>query len=339
MRILRFLEKSLLLVFALAGSLCLGVQSLSARPASPQQPSASPGNRVEDAEQRAGPFTLAGQNYTVLLHQKRLASVRDGALAQTLAGVEIRDAAGNVSYQKSFPFAIEQGRFQRSLSASAQLATGKTGAGLIIHYSEQTAGPQAGSPQTSESWQLFGLVNGKLAPLGKPLPIGEGVAGGPYMGVMMRAANGAVSVVSEPDTMEVRAWAGNFYVFVPLRVDWNHGGLTQGQRCMEMLGGGLQEIGCDMRVDADRKPSAEEFTFLRFFVEANENMGSAEHVVLQKNSKLEILGSSAITTWKENGELIQPVFSDVWLHVRIDGRAGWIHGKEDFAAVGLPEGE
>jgi hypothetical protein len=338
MRILPCLEKSLLPICALAGSLCLGVQSLSGQPDAPQQPSTSADGRVEDAEQRTGPFAIAGQNYTVVLHEKRLANVSDPTFAQTLAGVQISDAAGNASYQKAFSYAIERGRFQRSLSASAQLVSGKTGAGLVIHYREQTAVSQTSALQTRESWQLFGLVSGKLAPLGKPVPIGEGVAGGPFMGVMMRAGNGTVSVISQPDNIEVHVWTGYFYVIVPLRVDWNHGGLTQGQRCMEMLGGGLQEVGCDMRGEGARKPPADEFTFVRLFVEANENMGSAEHVVVQKGSKVEILGSSAITTWNENGELIQPVFSDLWLHVRIDDHAGWIHGEEDFAAVGLPAG-
>jgi hypothetical protein len=74
------------------------------------------------------------------------------------------------------------------------------------------------------------------------------------------------------------------------------------------------------------------------FVEANENLGSVEHAVVQKDSKVEILGARAITTWNENAELIQPVFVDTWLHVRIDDRAGWVHGEENFAAVGLPGG-
>jgi hypothetical protein len=93
-----------------------------------------------------------------------------------------------------------------------------------------------------------------------------------------------------------------------------------------------------MRVEAARKPPSDEFTFARLFVEAKENFGSAEHVVIGKDSKVEILGSSAITTWNENGDLIQPVFSDLWLHMRFDDRTGWIHGQEDFAAVGLPAG-
>ncbi len=182
------------------------------------------------------------------------------------------------------------------------------------------------------------MVNGKVAALGKPVPIGEGSTAGPFMGVMMRAANGTVSVIGQPDTIEVRAWTGYFYVFVPLRVNWSHRGLAQGQRCVEMFGGRLKDVGCDMRVEAVRKPSAAEFSFARLFVEANENLANVEHVVTQKDSKVEILGARAITTWNENAELIQPVFVDVWLHVRIDDRTGWIHGEEDFAAVGLSGG-
>lgn len=338
MKIPPFLAKSLLPICALAGSLCLGVRSLSGQAATSQQPGTSADSRIEDTEQHAGPFAIAGQNYTVVLHEKRLANASDPTLARTLTGVEISDTTGNVSYQEGFAYPIEQGRFRQNLSASAELISGKTGAGLVIHYSEQTAAFPTGIAQTSESWQLFGLVNGKLAALGKPALIGVPAAGGPYMGVIMRAANGAVSVISEPDTIEVRAWTGYFYVFIPLRVDWNHGGLAEGQRCMEMIGGGLKEVGCDMRVEALRKPPADEFTFARLFGEANENMGEPDHVVMQKDSKIEILGSRAITKWNENGELLQPVFSDIWLHVRIDANTGWIHGEEDFAAIGLLAG-
>ena len=290
---------------------------------------------VEDLEQRLGPFSLAGQNTVVILHQKRIAGASDATLAETLAGVEIRDAAGNIAYQKTFLFRVEDGRFRPSVSASAELSSGKTGAGLLVHYTEDTAS-QLGVPQTNEFWQLFSLVNGKIAPLGKPLPIGEGMTGGPYMGVVMaRAPNGAGSVISEPDTIELRAWTGSFYAYMPLRVDWNHGGLTAGQRCFEMMGGSIQERGCDMRIEANRKPPAAEFTFVRLFFEAQENEGNVQHVVLQKDSKVEILGARAITTWNENGDLIQPVFSDIWLHMRIDGQEGWIHTDQDFAAAGL----
>jgi hypothetical protein len=292
---------------------------------------------VEDSEDRAGPFPIAGQNYVVVLHEKRLAGVSDSPTASTLASVELRDVGGSESYSKAFPYAIEQGHFERSLSAFPQPVSGKTGAGLVIHYIERTASSGAGAVPR-EFWQWFGLVNGKLAPLGKPAPIGGPAAGGPYMGVIMKAANGGVSVISQPDAIEARVWTKFFYLYVPLRVDWTHGGLAQGQRCMEMVGGGLREAGCDLNVEAKRTPRSEEFTFVRLFAEAQENPDSAEHVVIQKDSKSEILGARAITSWNESGELIEPVFSDLWLHVRIDGHEGWIHGEEDFAAVGLPAG-
>jgi hypothetical protein len=93
-----------------------------------------------------------------------------------------------------------------------------------------------------------------------------------------------------------------------------------------------------MRVEALRKPSSAEYGFARLYSEADEGMGIAEHIVIQKESKVEVLGSKAITTWNQQGELVQPVFSGIWLHVRIDGRDGWIHSEEDFGAVGLPAG-
>jgi len=324
-----------LLVGAMAMSVCL---SLLVRPAAPRQSSPSAGDRVEDAEQREGPFLIAGQNYSVVLREKRLANTNDPALAQTLAGVEINDDAGNLSYQKPFSYVVEQDHFQQNVSASAQLASGKTGTGLVIYYRKQTTASQTSATQVREFWQLFGLRNGKLLPLGKPAPVGASADGGPFMGVMMRAANGTVSVISQPDLTDVRAWTGYFYVFVPLRVDWNHGGLAQGQRCVEMLGGSLEETGCDMRVEAARKRPAEEYGFIRLLAEAHENPDAAAHMVVQKDSKVEILGARAITNWEESEDLIQPNFSDVWLHVSIDGQQGWIHGEEDFAAIGLPRG-
>jgi hypothetical protein len=335
MRDVPFLKNAPLLIGAMAMSVCL---SLPVKPAAPRQSSPSAVDRVEDAERRDGPFVIAGQNYSVVLHEKRLANTNEPILAQTLAGLEINDADGNVSYQKPFSYVVEQGHFQRNVSASTQLVSGKTGAGLVIYYREQTAASQTSAPEIREFWQVFGLRNGKLSPLGKPAPIGEGAGGGPFRGVMMRTANGTVSVISQPDLTEVHAWTGYFYVFVPLRVDWNHGGLAQGQRCMEMLGGGVKETGCDMRVEAARKPPAEEYGFIRLFPEAHDFSDEAGHVVVQKDSKVEVLGSRAITNWDESEDLIQPNFSDVWLHVSIDGQQGWIHGEEDFAAIGLPHG-
>jgi hypothetical protein len=338
MSIRPFLTKRLTLIYALAALLSAGAQAFPGRTFIARQASVSTDASLRDIERREGPFALGGQSYTLILHEKTLANVSDATISRTLSRVEIVDAAGTISYEKNFPYAIENSRFQRNISASAQLMSGATGSGIVILYRETTAPSQTSSSHTTDSWQLFGVINGKFTLFARPAPIGDGVAGGPYMGTIMKATNGQLSVISQPDTIEVRAWTGNFYVFVPLRVDWNHGGLAQGQRCMEMIGGGLKEDGCYMRVESVRKPPTDEYTFARLFVEANEGMGMPEHVVVQKTSKVEILGSSAVTSWVESEELAQPVFSDIWLHVRIDARTGWIHGEEDFASVGLPTG-
>jgi len=338
MRIPPIQKKVLFAIFVLAVSLGFGVQNVSGRPVDAQQPGSSEEGRFDDAERRAGPFAIGEHNYTVIFHEKRFTNVSDRTRTETLAGVEIDDAAGRVSYMNSFSSVIDQGRFQRILSAFAETISGKTGTGLLIHYREHMAASSASAPQITESWQFFGFVNGKLALLGKPAPFGAPAAGSSHTGSMMRPANGTVSVISQPDTIELRTWTGYFYAFVPLRVDWNHGALTQGQRCLDMIGGRLKEIGCDMRAEAERKPPSDESTSVRLFIEANENMGEPEHVVMQKDSAIEILGSRAMTTWNENGQLIQPVFADIWLHVRIDDHTGWIHDEEDFSAIGLLAG-
>src|SRR5689334_9371870 len=118
---------------------------------------------VQDLDEQRGPFAIGDQNYTVVLHFKRLSAPSDPLFAQTLASLEIRDAAGSAVYERNFPFALAAGGFRQNLSATVERLSGNTGAGLVIHYTEQTGASQAVQPQAGEFWQLFGLVNGKLA--------------------------------------------------------------------------------------------------------------------------------------------------------------------------------
>ena len=102
----------------------------------------------------------------------------------------------------------------------------------------------------------------------------------------------------------------------------------------------MHEIGCDMRVEAERKPPDAQMTFVRLFSEPGQpGEVEARHLVLNKNSKVEILKANAIVDWGLSGDLMQVAFRDLWLQVQIDGddqKKGWIHTDEDFAAVGLP---
>jgi len=95
MKILSIPESSLISLCALGAVLWLGVQGRAEQRAAAQQASGSADTQVEAAEVRSGPFLIAGENYTVVVQQKRLASASESAFSQTLARVEIVDA---VSY-------------------------------------------------------------------------------------------------------------------------------------------------------------------------------------------------------------------------------------------------
>jgi hypothetical protein len=322
----------------------------------PQNPSAQQANnrlaktsaempQFEDVEQHLGPFSLQGQNFIIALDEKRLPGASDPRFAKTLATIEIREATGAVLYQKTFPQGAEGGKFQRSLTASARLLSGRYFTGLLISYRLRLA-----TGEIAEAWQVFGYQDGRYRPqdagfkmFGKPLRTDYGMNTSTEMTVL--TPNGVVTkpMVPEGEIFELPVWAGNFYVILPMAVDFAHGKLKPGIRCAGTGGArrGMHEIGCDMRVEAERKPAGAEPTFLRLLSgePGQPNEGEARHLVLDKNSKVEILKANALVDWGLSGDLMQVAFRDLWLQVQVDGddqNKGWIHSDEDFAAVGLP---
>ena len=300
---------------------------------------------MEDTEQHLGPFSIRGQNFSVVLHEKRLPGATDPRFAQTLSSVEIRDAAGALAYQKTFQFGIEEGRLERSLKASAGLLSGKYFTGLLISYRLKLS-----TGEDAEAWQVFGYQDGRYKPQDARFRVFDKPMRGEYGAntsaeMQLVTPNGTVTkpMVPEGEIFEFRVWTGYFYLFLPVGVDFAHGKLTPGRRCAGTggAGPGMHEIGCDMRVEAERKPLDAETTFLRLFPgePGRLDQGEARHLVLDKNSKVEILKGSAFVDWGLSGDLMQVAFRDLCLEVRIDGdqqKTGWIQSDEDFAAVGLP---
>jgi len=302
------------------------------------EPSTKSALTVESIEQRLGPFTIAGQSFTLMLQNNRVAGAPAGTLGQTLAKLEVRDQSGAVLYQKAFAHQLEGNKFYEVVTASARLLAGDNLTGLLVTYTHQPA-----QPGTEQSWQVFGFRNGKFALFDQPgaEPAVNGSA--QFTGVLMRAPNGgAPMVVRGPlDTVQLRVWTGNFYVIVPLRVDWRSGKLMVGERCLESGGGpGLHETGCDMRVEAERVPSNAEFNFARVFPTPEEGPGgSVQHAVIAKGADVQLLKARSIVTWIGDGDVMHIQFANLWLKVLIDNNTdneGWIHGEQDLAAVGLP---
>lgn len=334
------------MTFPLFWPVCgLRAQEPSTPKANVPQPRAYDGNPpMEDTEQHLGPFSIRGQNFSVVLHEKRLPGASDPRFAQTLSSTEIRDATGALAYQKTFQFGIEEGKLERSLKASASLLSGKYFTGLLISYRLKLS-----TGQDAEAWQVFGYQDGRYKPqdagfrvFDKPLR-SDYPMGNPAAEMTLITPNGTVTkpMVPEGETFEFRVWTGNFYVILPVGVNFAHGKLAPSRRCFGTGGAkpGMHEIGCDLRVEAEREPPDAEMTFLRLYRGEEPNQGEVLHLVLDKNSKVQILKSSAYIDWGLAGDLMQVAFRDLWLKVRIDDddqKEGWIHSDEDFAAIGLP---
>lgn len=288
------------------------------------QPAVVPGGpaRLEDVEERKGPFVIAGQSFTALLHYKRLAG------SEALASLEIRDAAGEVQYREAYEYTVENGAFGEMCSAGIEFLKGSNGSGLLIDSGCLPSAPMSGGP-----WEILGVVQGKLARLGKPL-VTEGEMGGFVAGAITKA--GALTQIL-PDVLKIRVWTGYFFATVPVRVDWLGGKLALAQHCYYQTGRGLAEEGCEMPAEnVERAPADEDMTFVRLFGESNERGGPPAHVVVKKDSKVEILAGKALVTWDEGKDAINlSVGDDIWVKVRIDGREGWIHTAEDLNAIGL----
>lgn len=300
---------------------------------SQQRPIPGGGLLVEESAQNVGPFGIAGEKFTVTLHNKRLPEGSKLGRKQTLSALEIRERAGSLVYQRAFPDPTKSPNAEASITASAELLPYLNGNLVLITYHEWL--PDA---RVTTFWQVFGFfTNGKLGlyagPASEPSPV-------PMTGIAMRGGPLGMPIVQQGDPVELRLWAGNFYVFVPMFVDWRNTRLVPGQRCFESgAGARLLERGCDMRVEAARKPPNADLGFVRMFHEPQEYEGGAKHVVIKKDSQIRYLAARGLIRWATNGDLIQASLPDLWLKVLVDnddGQEGWIHTEEDFQAVGLP---
>lgn len=297
------------------------------QPSTQSAPSSTSVPQLEDFEVRQGPFTFEGQTFTVVMHRKRVPG-KKGEFAEALASLDIVDAAGTIAHHEEFPYTVEDGEIPENCSARVNPITGSNGAGLLLDVGCLPSAPLSGGP-----WQIFGVVNGKLAPIGKPIQV-EGELGDFVPGKINHIGN-LTQILA--DELRIRLFTGYFFVTVPVRVNWLEGKLALAEHCFYQTGHGMAEGGCEMPVEGVELHRTElDMSFVRMFTESNEQIGTPAHVVIQKNSRVEILGSKVFVRWEEEKENIGlGVGDDIWVKVRIDGKEGWIHTDEDLQAVGL----
>ena len=298
--------------------------SLSNTPqAAPLATSPAEQPKIESVEERKGSFTIQGQTFTVVQHLKHTGQM--GAFDETLALLEIVDSGGVIQYRDDFPYAVEAGGF---CGASVKVISGSNGAGFLLDMACDPSAPESGGP-----WQILGLTNGKISPLGKPFSAAGRM--GDFVPGKINKTGTFTQIM--PDELRIRLFTGYFHVSVALRVGWWEGGLALAQHCFYQTGHGFAPDGCEMPVeDVERQPGEQELTFVRMFRESNAQVGIPEHVVVKKDSQVEILAGKVFVTLEESKSGINlDVGPDIWVKVRIDGKEGWIHTEEDLQAVGL----
>jgi hypothetical protein len=312
----------------LLGALLLCTPLLNAQEAPGPAPAVP---RVTESEQRLGSFTLGGKAFTVTTRSQTISPSSNKRFATTISELEIRDAGASVIYQETFPASLADGRFLQTVAVSGSILQG-TGGALVLRFLEDPAPPTG-----PESWQMFGLVNGKLTRFAAPLPVGQGgsAVNGVLTGVMLRGGIDVVPLASTAEALEFRVWAGNFFIRVPVRIDWTSGQWSEAEQCFANQGGKLEPAGCNLRVTATRQPAAEGAR-ITLYAQPEENTYNTQQIAVHPNSAVEFPAVRAVAHWQNNGDRFTCSFDQLWLRVRIDGNDGWVHSPADFAALGLP---
>ena len=290
-------------------------------------------------EQNLGPFSISGNNYTVVLHKKHLPASEDSGPLDGVVAMEIVDAAGVVQYQRTYPLWADAEAVS-AWTISGHVLKGANGTGLLVRS----------RPSESSGFyeQILGVVNGKLVPFC-----------GPFLEMDAKPGDSGVYRTAGPlgpqaDEIRVNIGTGRLLIVVPIRLDWAQGKLTLAPECAELAAGNAHAMCQYQLLDPNsvlQKPK--DVTFVRLYSNPNENSGKPERVVVKPASQIDILA------YRADMELRQPDFlhpplpgefpvkdmaqidvapnSDAWLQVRIDGKVGWIHSNEDLDAIGLPE--
>jgi hypothetical protein len=320
----------------------ISVQSptqVSAQPAV----STTPIKPAEHVEQRLGPFSIAGKEFTAVVRKQLPAGAKAGE-GQTVVSIEIRDAAGVSQFSRAFANEGGGDGFINTVSVSVIPVSGASGNGLLVSYDEDSE-PSAPEPESSGWWQVFGVVDGKLKPFSGPVLVQGDLLAADRSG---RALAPGEPIAAPGDVLQFKVWAGRFRLVFPVRIDWTQGKLAPAQPCEKTS---TASESCNYGVVPEDERNVADMTFVRLCANPMEACQKPERVVVKRDSKVEFLATRAEVEWnpgKLSGWSGDPknAMSDAggititskesWLRVRIDGKEGWLHSQEDLDALGMP---
>src|SRR4029077_16486414 len=238
--------------------------SVSPPPQTPSSQAASASAPAGESAKRLGPFSIAGRDYTIELQTKKIRPGSKDESGDTVVGMEIQDAAGAVQYRRTFPYAEAAQDYFESWSVSALLLGGANGNGLLVNYDDYSE-PSAPGEEPTVWFQVFGVLNGKLAPFGAPLEVQGGLLGEYLIGNTYKAAR---PLGAQADAVEFKVWTGHCRLIYPVRVDWRQVKLSPAQECANT--GGEQGEGCQYRIVPEDELYNSRITFVRLWPNPDE---------------------------------------------------------------------
>jgi len=297
-------------------------------PAAVTQASTSPKVVVSDVTE--GPFRVGNQSYTFVKHVQKIEGSKS-ADDLTVEWWELRDASGKPIYRQQCPVNFANGTFADTEDVDARELKASLGQGILLY-----GGGLPSAPGTGWWVQVFGLINGKLTPLGAPMSTEGGFIGEDVENYQPTAMfRGQRPQTVSHDVLKFRVWAGNFSIVYSVILDWIQGTVRPAWRCTTAQG---QVSACRYKVEAD-PVRGKEMTFVRLFPEPEDGF-TPKHVVVKPDSKIEYIEAEVPISWSTDQNNISFGVSNsgkLWLHIKVDGQDGWISGEEDFEAVGLPQ--
>ncbi len=268
--------------------------------------------------QRYGPFLATqGGGYTVTMDYARRppasAEGPSGSDIVTLAKVAVLDPAGQALYERTFTFQTTPNGFEPEQIGTAYEVRGESGAAIVIEAYYIHEGK---CPANASGWMIALLKHGATLRLAGPEIRFHGQIEhfpGPPLGPRQLVGIGK-------GIMRTREWTGHYSFIRSYRADFSAPSILP--TCTK---------DCTFPVVAQAQPLSRGRT-CRLHTTP---LGSVEEILVQADSRVEYLdayvGDPAGYDRTSDDGVRRP-----WLHVRLNGREGWVTDPADLAAIGLP---
>jgi hypothetical protein len=259
-----------------------------------------------------GPFLTNDGGFTVTMRYAKRRSAGAGQAAdppvRTLVDVVVADATGRTVYRRDFVDRTTTQGLEPDQDGTAYEVRAESGTAIVI---------EAGSgqpPANPSGWMIALVPDGKgLRVAGPEIRFHGNLEHfpGPSLGPRQLRAG---------DFMATREWTGHYSMIRGFRANFRTGSLSP-----------LCVHNCTLPVTVQIH-ALQDGQAVRLH---SEPLGSFASVVLRRDSKVEYLDTFVADLNLYDRESDDPT-KRPWLHVRVDGREGWVTSAADLMALGLP---